>query len=65
VIERYNVKGAVRRVCVGWWSESVLCCAVCVVYPASVCGLDVGCDAVMRESGCEAVRAAGSGGECR
>jgi hypothetical protein len=41
-----------------------LCCAVCVVYPASVCGLDVGCDVMMRESGCEAMRVA-SGGECR
>jgi hypothetical protein len=28
VIERYDVKGSVRRVCVGWWPESVLCCAV-------------------------------------
>jgi hypothetical protein len=45
----------------------VLCgvCVVCVVCPARMwagCGLDVGCDVMMRESGCEAVRVAGGGG---
>jgi hypothetical protein len=45
---------------VGWWPESVLCCAV---VSGEDCGLDVGCDAMMRESGCEAVRVA-DGGVC-
>ena len=43
----------------GWWPESVLCCVVCVLCPArDVGGSAVGCDAMMRESGCEAVRVA-------
>jgi hypothetical protein len=44
---------------VGWWPESVLCCAV---VSGEDCGLDVCCEAVMRESGCEAVRVGGGGG---
>ena len=33
-------------------------CAVCVVRPARIVGWVWGCDAMMRESGCEAVRVA-------
>jgi hypothetical protein len=54
------VCGMVARVCAA-------CCVrcVCLLCPASVCGLDVGCDAMMRESGCKAVRVGGGGGVCR
>ena len=63
-----------RRVCVGWWPESVVWCAVscvlvrcvlcgvcyavCTVCPARIVGWVWGCDVMMRESGCEAVRVA-------
>jgi hypothetical protein len=50
-----GVCGMVARVC-------ALCCVLWCA--ASVCGLDVGCDAMMRESGCEAVRVGGGGGVC-
>ena len=51
--------GAVRRVCVGWWPESVVWCAVwCAVCGmCGVCGVSsggVGCDVM--ESACEAVK---------
>ncbi len=52
----------------GWWPESVLyavcctlwcvVCVVCVVCPAMIMGWVWGCDAIVRESGCEAVRVA-------
>jgi hypothetical protein len=69
VIEWDNVICAVRRVCVGWWPESVLwcmlccvmcavCCGVCMVCPVRIVGWVWGCDVMMRESGCEAVRVA-------
>jgi hypothetical protein len=49
-----SVCGMVARVCVGWWPESVVWCAVCVLVSGEDCVLDVGCDAM--ETSCEAVR---------